>query len=81
MIPIFPTSGYPTFRFNRRALSERSVLTLKLASSEVSHPLSHHVTSTFYVLSFLLFRRWRALAKKKRKKAQKQMPITRFLGK
>jgi hypothetical protein len=46
--------------------------------------LPHRAPTIFYVFSCyrrILFKRWRDLAAKKRKEAQKQIPITNFLKK
>jgi hypothetical protein len=46
--PDYPTFGYPTFRFIRRAVSERSILSHHVAEWIT---LPHHAPSTFYVRS------------------------------
>jgi hypothetical protein len=77
--PDYPTFGYPTFRFIRRAVSERSILsTVTSACNRMNHSPPPR---TFYILctQLLLFWRWRDLAAKKRKEAQKQIPNTNFL--
>jgi hypothetical protein len=76
--PDYPTFGYPTFRFIRRAVSERSILsTVTSACNRMNHSPPPR---TFYILctQLLLFWRWRDLAAEKRKEAQKQIPISNF---